>query len=80
MAEARNRKSGNSRFDRKNFSGDSKKRGIKGDERKGFKSESAKRGFYGAPVKNTEFENLEMVNAVPEESDKLEGRNSVMEL
>ncbi|WP_024832508.1 23S rRNA (guanosine(2251)-2'-O)-methyltransferase RlmB [Ruminiclostridium josui] len=79
MAEARNRKSGNSRFDRKNFSGDSKKRGIKGDERKGFKSESAKRGFYGAPVKNTEFENLEMVNAVPEESDKLEGRNSVME-
>ncbi len=88
MAESRNRKPGNARYDkkgpgsdfgRKNFSGDSKKRGVKPEERKSFKSEPSKKAPYAAPVKETEVENIEKDNAVPEETDKLEGRNSVME-
>ncbi len=88
MAESRNRRPGNARYDkkgptsdfgRKNFSSDSKKRGGKPEERKGFKSEPAKRTTYAVPVKDIEPENIEKDKAVPEENDKLEGRNSIME-
>ncbi|ACL77609.1 23S rRNA (guanosine(2251)-2'-O)-methyltransferase RlmB [Ruminiclostridium cellulolyticum] len=84
MAQSRNKRPGSARYDkkgpssgfgRKSFTGDDKKRSKFGDR----KGETAGRGPYMAPAKDLGFENIEKDSAVPEESDKLEGRNSVME-
>lgn len=86
MADARNRKSGNARYDKKgqgtdfakkSFSGENKKRSGR-DERKGPRDGFKKQIPYEAPAKVVEPENT-VNDSTPEENDKLEGRNSIME-